>query len=205
MDIGFAFSFICFSSVSSFLQEFSLPFASVFPVYPSFCFAGLCVVTCGSPFSSPFRLVRSCFRASLPSLRFVCLGRIFSLSFLFFTSFRLLFFPLRVTIVFPCGCVLIAFGCFSLTFGDKILFSFLFLLYSSVSLPFFRLLLCSLWQRVSFGYLLRFPFRFLRLCSVLSRSLPVLSVSLSFFLWWFSCSVFRALFIIFFSCAIYWS
>ena len=60
MDIGFAIFFLCFSSLSAF-QQFPLPFTSVFPVYPSFCFAGLCIVTCGSPFSSPFRLVRSCF------------------------------------------------------------------------------------------------------------------------------------------------
>ena len=77
MAVGFTFSFICFSSLSAFLQEFPLPFASVFPDCPSFCFAGRCVVTCGSPLL-PFRLVCSCFETSLPSLRFVCMGRIFS-------------------------------------------------------------------------------------------------------------------------------
>ena len=52
-------------------------------------------------FFLPFRLVRSFFGALLPSLRFVCLGRIFLLVFLSFNSFHLRFFPLRVAIVFP--------------------------------------------------------------------------------------------------------
>ena len=51
--LGSPFFFHCFSSLSAFLQQFQLPFTSVFPVHPSFCFARLCVITCGSPFSSP--------------------------------------------------------------------------------------------------------------------------------------------------------
>ena len=94
LDIGFAFSFHCFSSLSAFLQEFPLPFASIFLAYPSFCFAGLCVVTCSSLFFlSPFGLFA--LASELRCLPCVSLLRsTFLVGFLSFPSFCLLFFHL---------------------------------------------------------------------------------------------------------------
>ena len=132
-----------------------------------------------------FQLVHSCFRASLPSLWFVCMSRIFLVGFLSFASFRLRFFLFRVAMVFPCWCLQIAFGCFSLAFADQISLSFSFPLVfigltSAVSSCFVypgsvcRLVKC-------FIFLFVLP----RLCAVLSSSLPLLSASLSFILRWF--------------------
>ena len=83
-----------------FFRSFRFRSPAIFPIYPSFCFAGLCVFTCGSPFSSPLSARLLLLRALLPSLWFVCLSQIFSLEFLSFTSFCLRFFPLQVAIVF---------------------------------------------------------------------------------------------------------
>ena len=68
----------------------------------------------------------------------------------------------------------------------------------------FCLLLSSFWLHVPLGYRLRFHFSFLGY-SPYFLVFPVLSALLSFFLQCFSCSIFHALFVIFFSCAISWS
>ena len=158
---GFSF-FHFFFPLSAFLREFPLPFASIFPVYPSFCFAGLCIVTCGSPFSSPLSARSLLLRGFTAFLAVRLCRSSFLVGFLSFASFCLRFFHLHVAILFPCWCIRFAFSCFSLDF----FFSFLFLSYSLVSLPLFCLLLCSSWLRVSLCVLLCFPF-----CSSYARCL----------------------------------
>ena len=125
MDIGFAFFFPCFSSLSAFLQQFPLPFASNFAVYPSFSFADLRVITSGSLFSFTLSARLLLLRGFAAYLAVCLLGSTFSRCvFISFPSFRLRFFLLRVSIVFPCWCVRIAFGCLSLTCSNTFLFLF---------------------------------------------------------------------------------
>ena len=121
-------------------RELLLPFASVFPVCPSFCFARLSIVTCGSPFLLSFRLIRSRFCASNAFLAIRL--PVLSSSLWFFSSianFRFRFFS-------PTGRsllrLLVCSFCLDFQWSG---FSFLFILYLSVSLPMFRLLfLCDL-------------------------------------------------------------
>ena len=159
------------------LSEFFLPIRRF--VLPD------CVITCGSPFFLiPFRLIHSCFGASLPSLCFVCFGRIFSLSFLSFPSFRLRFFHVRVTIILPC-CMrtLLSVASPSLWVINFSFFSFP-LYYRSP----FRCFVSCIAHPSFMGCLVAcfaFLFLFPRMCAVLSRTLTVLLASLSFFLRWF--------------------
>ena len=106
------FFFLCFSSLSAFLQEFALPFTGIFLAYPSFCFIGLCVVPCGSPFSStPFgSFALASGLCCLPCSSFASVVN-FLVGFYLLSSFRLRFFLLRVSIVFPCWCARIVFYC----------------------------------------------------------------------------------------------
>ena len=127
MAVGFAFSFIRLSSLSAFLREFPLPLASVFPTYPSFCFAGLCVVTCGSPFSSPLS-ARSLLLQGFAAFLAVCLhgsnfSRWFSLLCQLLSS--VLSPPSRNSI--PLLVCADCFGCFSLAFSDRISLFFYFI------------------------------------------------------------------------------
>ena len=71
----------------------------------------------------------------------------FSRVFISFPSFRLRFFLLRVSIVFPCWCVRIVFGC-SPSLAVILSLSFFSFLCSSVLLTVYHLLLSSFWLRV---------------------------------------------------------
>ena len=184
MAVGFTFSFICFSSLSAFLQEFPLPFASVFSDYQSFCFAGLSVVTCGSPFSSPLSARSLLFRdfAAFLAVHLHESNFLVGFSILCQLSSSVLSPPSRdsITLLVCANCFWLLLRCLrSSTFS---LF-FYFCIHRSRFHGFVSF--CSSWLRVSLGYLLRFPFVFPRLCAILSSSLPVLSPSLSFFLRWF--------------------
>ena len=181
MAAGFAFSLFRFSSLSALLRELLLLFASVFPAYLSFCFAGLCIITCSSPFSS----LLSARSLSLRSFDYLPCG-----SFAWVEFFLLVFSPFP-TFIFGsftsemqyysltgvCAlCIWLLLPLFSVI---DFLFSFLFIgLASAVSsLALFILAPCSALLPVS----LSFSFF---LFAGLSSSLPVLSASLSFFLRW---------------------
>ena len=99
----FFFFFFFFFPLSAFPQQFPLPFASVFPVYPSFCFAGLCVVTFSSPFSSPLWTRSLLLRSFAAFLAVRVLGSNFS-CWVFYPLPAFVFgsFNPQVVIVFPC-------------------------------------------------------------------------------------------------------
>ena len=126
-----------------------------------------------------FSPVCSCFGASLPYLRFVCFVR-------FLIGFSVLY-QLSSSVLSPPSpdgipllvCALI-FSCFSLDLCDIFLFLF-FSFISLVSLPQFRLLRCSSYLRGLICACFAFLFLNPRLCTILSRSLPVRSMLLSFF------------------------
>ena len=184
MDIGFTFSFICFSSLSAFLQEFPLPFTSVFPDYPSFCFARLCVVTCSSPFSSPLSTRSLLFWGFTAFLAVRLLGSNFLVGFSVLHQLLSSVLSLSSLNSIP---LLVCAHCFRLL--KVINFSFPFFSFTFVfigiasaasSLALFILVLCVAWlpASLSFSFFLGYA------CAVLSRSLPVLSALLSFFLRW---------------------
>ena len=148
------FFLICFSGVSaSVRRRFFLTIRrSVLPDCVSLHAAFL--------FLLPFRLVRSCFGASLPSSRFVCFWSNFLCGFTIL--YRLLSSvrspPSRDSIPSLVCANLLSVASPSLSV--TVISSFLSLLYSSVLLPLFRLLLCSSWLRVLLGHLLLFPLCF---------------------------------------------
>ena len=173
------FFLVCFSGVSaSVRRRFFLTIRrSVLPDCVSLHAAFL--------FLLPFRLVRSCFGASLPSSRFVCFWSNFLCGFTIL--YRLLSSvrspPSRDSIP-----SLVCANCFRLLLPrfrwQLSLLFFRFCIRRSCFLCFVSCFVhpgsacCSV---TCFSFLSVFP----RLCVVLSRSLPVLSASLFFFLRWF--------------------
>ena len=201
LSFHFSFFLVCISSgVSAFIRQ------HFFLAYPSFV-----LPYCGSlhaalsSFLIPFRLVRSCFGALLPSLRFVCFGRNLLWGFLSFTTFRLRSFQLQVAIVFPCWCVHIPFGCFSLILDDNFVFLFFsFMLISSIvsAVSHLALFILAPWVAYlpaslffSFSQAMRRTFLFSSCPFGVIVFLPPVV----------PCGVFQDLFAIFFSCAISWS
>ena len=132
-------SFVFLPSLGCF-RELPLPFASVIPACPSFCFASLSIVTCSSPFSSllsAHSLSLRCFEC-FPCVSFACV-EFFSLVFLTLCqfSFSALFTYRTLSSSLACGCFLRSVPSASIFSGQVSLF----ILYSSVSLPMFHLLL----------------------------------------------------------------
>ena len=197
--------FFCFSSLSAFPQEFPLPFTSVFLAYPSFCFIGLCVVICGSPFSLPLS-ARSLLLWSFAASLTVHLLRssIFLLGFLLLSQLSSSVPFLTCLDNLPCWCVCIVFCCSpSLA---VMLFSFFSFLFVFIGLA-YGVLSCFLHSGSLCSLVICFTFLFVfsaSLCAVLSRSSCFFGV-VFFFLQYFSCSVFLTLLAILFSCACSWS
>ena len=122
-------------------SEIPLPFACRFSACPSFCFAGLNIVTCGSPFLLSIRFVRCRFGASNAFIcnSFMCV-EFFSLVFLCLWQF---YFQILLTYgaatSFSYSCKLFVY-IFLLSRLSVVEFLFHFGLHSTVSLSMFRIL-----------------------------------------------------------------
>ena len=175
LDIGSVLSLL---PCLPFFRNFPLPFNRVFLAYLSLLYQTVCCYMWLSFFFIPFRLIRSCFGASglrcLPCGSFVSVVYFLGV-FISFPCFRLRFFLIRVSIIFPCWCVRIVFWCspsLEVMLFSLFSFSFVFigLAYGVSSLAFFILAPCVAWLSASLS------FAFSRLAYALSfLILPVLS------------------------------